>query len=128
MSVEDYFDRTLVIMPFLVTTTGESSTSLANKKLYFKLCFDSLYPLFRNILGAVINKDDQSILMKSRPFREVMLFEGAQLFLCSIFSNIVLFLTSLFHSTDRRNDCELPVLALLAVKRYVSEKLSSLSN
>mgnify|MGYP003384959320 CR=1 FL=1 len=74
--VEDSFARTLVVMPFLVTTVGESSTSLANKKIYFKLCFDSLFPLFRNIFGAVINAADQKILQNSRPFREVLLLNG----------------------------------------------------
>lgn len=74
--LERAFSRTLVVMPFLVTTTGESGTTVANKKLYFKLCFDSIYPLFKNILGAVINKQDQKILKSARPFRDVMLFAG----------------------------------------------------
>ena len=72
-SLKSYFSRTLVIMPFLVTTTGESATTLANKRLYFKLCFDSIFPLFRNIVGAVISRVDQHILQSSRPFREVLL-------------------------------------------------------
>ena len=70
------FSRTLVVMPFLVTTSGESGTTVANKKIYFKLCFDSIYPVFKNILGAVINKQDQKILKSARPFRDVMLFNG----------------------------------------------------
>mmetsp|Transcript_26637 Transcript_26637/g.45030 ORF Transcript_26637/g.45030 Transcript_26637/m.45030 type:complete len:354 (-) Transcript_26637:523-1584(-) len=93
--LEKAFSRTLVVMPFLVTTSGESGTTVANKKIYFKLCFDSVYPVFKNILGAVINKQDQKILKSARPFRDVMLFK------------------------ERNNDCELPLLALLAVKRML---------
>lgn len=74
--LKEAFKRTLVVMPFLVTTVGESGTSLANKKIYFKLCFDSIFPLFPNILGAVISTKDQEILKNSRPFREVLLLNG----------------------------------------------------
>lgn len=74
--LEEYFSRTLVIMPFLVTTVGESGTTVANKKAYFKLCFDSIFPLFRNILGAVISTEDQEIMKNARPFREVLLLNG----------------------------------------------------
>lgn len=89
------FDRTLVVMPFLLTTVGESSTTLANKHHYYRLCFDSIFPIFKNIIGAVLNRQDQTILQESRPFRQVLLLK------------------------ERWRQCELPIVALLAVKRLL---------
>ena len=60
---------------------------MANKKLYFKLCFDSIYPIFKNIMGAVISAKDRDILKTSRPFRDVLLFNGILLHFSLIYTS-----------------------------------------
>eukprot|EP00602_Paraphysomonas_sp_CaronLab_P012540 CAMPEP_0185038474 /NCGR_PEP_ID=MMETSP1103-20130426/34182_1 /TAXON_ID=36769 /ORGANISM="Paraphysomonas bandaiensis, Strain Caron Lab Isolate" /LENGTH=368 /DNA_ID=CAMNT_0027576917 /DNA_START=527 /DNA_END=1633 /DNA_ORIENTATION=+ len=71
-SLQELADRTLVVIPFLLSSKGESGTMKTYRKKNLKLCFWSIFPLFRNIIGAVVNDRDREQALRILPFSRVI--------------------------------------------------------
>jgi hypothetical protein len=72
--LQDLIYNTVVVMPFLGVRMGAGHSKLANRYVYLKACFWSLYATFPFITVGVSNKDDKEWLLQSGlPFYDILL-------------------------------------------------------
>lgn len=70
-------NRTLAIMPILITSMGMGHSSLRNRIIYLKTCFWSLYPIIPNIVVTVASVQEKLFLEEKvrLPFYEIVVID-----------------------------------------------------
>lgn len=73
-----YFQKTVVIMPYLGSETGSGQSNHMNRLLYLKLCFWSFYARYRHIVVFVMTMKDYHFLKSQSdlPFYDIILLQN----------------------------------------------------